>query len=89
MTKQTETDKADQSNQDNSEYIKITVIENAIEAQLLSSILSEHNIPHRVHSFEDNTFNGLFQTNKGWGTCMAPSSFKDQVMEIVQAVRGT
>lgn len=72
---------------DNSKYIKITTIENAIEAQLVSSILNEREIPHQVYSFHDTAFDGLFQTQKGWGKIMAPPSFKNSILEILQEVR--
>ena len=38
---------------DQQEFIKIAVLENTIEAQLVNSILDEHNIPHRLHSYHD------------------------------------
>jgi hypothetical protein len=43
------------------DYIKIMVLENTIEAQLIDSILSEKNIPHRIRSFHDTAYDGLFQ----------------------------
>jgi hypothetical protein len=54
------------------DYIKITVLENTIEAQLIDSILSEKNIPHRIRSFHDTAYDGLFQFQKGWGELFAP-----------------
>ena len=38
------------------DYIKITVLENTLEAQLIDSILSEKNIPHRIRSFHDTAW---------------------------------
>ncbi len=34
-------------------FIKIAVIENVIEAQILESILEEQSIPYRIRSFYD------------------------------------
>lgn len=69
------------------EYIKITAIEDPIEAQLISSVLTERDIPHQVYSFYDTAFNGLFQTQKGWGKLMAPPAFRDPILEIVADIR--
>jgi len=69
------------------EYIKITVLENTIEAQLIDSILSEKNIPHRIRSFHDTAYDGLFQFHKGWGELYAPLNIKDEILEIIEIVR--
>ena len=68
-------------------YIKITVLENTIEAQLIESILSEKNIPHRIRSFHDTAYDGLFQFQKGWGEPFAPLVLKDEILEILEIVR--
>ncbi len=44
-----------------SPFIKIAVLENAIEAQLLSSVLTQYEIPHRLRSYHDTACDGLFQ----------------------------
>jgi len=69
------------------DYIKITVLENTIEAQLIDSILSEKNIPHRIRSFHDTAYDGLFQFQKGWGELFAPLVSKDEILEIIKVVR--
>jgi len=69
------------------EYIRITSVENAIEAQLLGSILTEHNIPHRIHSFHDTAYDGLFQVQKGWGMIMAPEQYRPAIMDILNDIR--
>ncbi len=72
---------------DHLEFIKVAVLENTIEAQLIDSILDEHNIPHLLHSYHDTAYDGLFQVQKGWGELRAPLSFKDDILEILNAVR--
>jgi hypothetical protein len=69
------------------DYIKITVLENTIEAQLIESILSEKNIPHRIRSFHDTAYDGLFQFQKGWGELYAPLKLKDEILEIIEILR--
>ena len=68
-------------------YIKITVLENLIEAQLIDSILNEKNMPHRIRSFHDTAYDGLFQMQRGWGELFAPLSSKKEILEIVDIVR--
>ncbi len=68
-------------------YIKITVLENSIEAQLIESILNEKEMPYRIRSFHDTAYDGLFQMQKGWGELFAPSSFKEEILEIVDIIR--
>ena len=69
------------------DYIKITVLENTIEAQLIDSILSEKNIPYRIRSFHDTAYDGLFQFQKGWGELCAPLKLKGEILEIIEIVR--
>ena len=76
--------------QENSEsqFIKIIILENAIEAQLIGSILDQRNIPHRVRSYHDTPYDGLFQFQKGWGHVEAPDSYEDEIKEIYNDLSG-
>jgi len=69
------------------EFTKIAVLENTIEAQLIGSILNEQNIPHRIRSFYDTAYDGLFQFQKGWGEVFAPLALKEEILEIIEIVR--
>ncbi len=69
------------------DYIKIAVLENEIEALLLDSILTERDIPHLMRSYHDTAYDGLFQTQKGWGYVGAPESFKEEIIEILNDLR--
>ena len=70
-----------------SEFARIALLENMIEAQLMESILTERDIPHRIRSFHDTAYDGLFQIQKGWGELHAPSSFADELKEILDDIR--
>lgn len=69
------------------EYKKIAVLENEIEARLLESILLEREIPHLLRSYHDTAYDGLFQTQKGWGIISAPNEFHGQIEEILADIR--
>ncbi len=69
------------------EFVKISVLENTIEAQLIESVMREQGIPHRIQSFYDTAYDGLFQFQKGWGAVWAPASYKETILEILDNVR--
>ena len=69
------------------QFIKIAVLENAVEAQLISSILGQRDIPHRLRSYYDTAYDGLFQVQKGWGKVYAPQSHKKEILQIIKDVR--
>lgn len=68
-------------------YTKIDILENEFEAQLLESILVERKIPHMLRSYYDTAFDGLFQTQKGWGYISTPKEYVDEVKEILSDLR--
>ena len=75
-----------EANQD-SDFIKIAILENGIEAQLIGSILTQREIPHRVRSYHDTAYDGLFQVQKGWGKLFAPRPFKKEILQLIEEVR--
>ncbi len=70
-----------------SDFVKIAILENGIEAQLIGSILDQREIPHRVRSYHDTAYDGLFQVQKGWGRLFAPLPFKQEILQVIEEVR--
>jgi outer membrane protein assembly factor BamE (lipoprotein component of BamABCDE complex) len=68
-------------------YVKAAVLENEIEAQLLDSVLTERGIPHIMRSYHDTAYDGLFQTQKGWGHVGAPEPFVQEILDILKELR--
>ncbi len=68
-------------------YVKVAVVDNQFEAQLLAEILVERQIPHTLKSYYDAAYDGLFQTQKGWGAVYAPPGHKDEITEIIASLR--
>lgn len=68
-------------------YEKIAVVDNQFEAQLLAEILAERRIPHVLKSYYDAAYDGLFQTQKGWGAVYAPPQYKAEIGEIIASLR--
>jgi hypothetical protein len=68
-------------------FVKIAVVENAIEAELLSSFLTQLEIPHRLRSYHDTAYDGLFQFQKGWGEVLGPPDYRQQIREALSDLR--
>jgi len=69
------------------EYKKVDIVVSQIEAQLLESILNERGVPHRIRSYHDTAYDGLFQTQKGWGEVSAPESWSGEIKAILTEIR--
>jgi hypothetical protein len=69
------------------EYKKVATLENEIEARLLDSILNERNVPHLITSYYDTAYDGLYQTQKGWGYITAPDAYLEEIRDILSIVR--
>jgi len=68
-------------------YSKILVLENEMEAQRLDSILEQENIPHVVRSYHDSVYDGIFQSQRGWGHLEAPEKYSEQIREIFEKMK--
>ena len=68
-------------------YKKAGMLEHEFEAQLLDSVLNERGIPHLIRSYHDTAFDGLYQTQKGWGYVSGPEQYVDEIKEILSSIR--
>jgi hypothetical protein len=62
--------------------VKILMFKNEIEAMLLDEILTEKEIPHLIRSYRDSAYDGLWQTQTGWGHVEAPEEYADEIHRI-------
>jgi hypothetical protein len=69
------------------EFVKIATLESLVEAQVMESILTDQRIPHRIRSFHDTAYDGLFQLQKGWGDLYAPVSYESEIIDILTGIR--
>ena len=69
------------------EYIKVVILENDDEARLIASVLTEREIPHFIRSYFDTAFDGLYQSQKGWGYVSAPEDCTEEILEIITDIR--
>ncbi len=68
------------------EYVKILVLKNEIEAQVLTQALREKEIPHMVQSYHDSAYDGIFQMQKGWGALLGPAERRDEILDIYETL---
>jgi hypothetical protein len=69
------------------QLVKVSPINSLFEAQLVDSILTEREISHRLRSFHDTAYDGLFQVQKGWGEIYAPAEYKKEIKNIIDDIR--
>jgi len=62
--------------------VKILSLDNEFQAMLLDDILKERNIPHIMKSYHDSAYDGLWQTQSGWGQIDAPEEYRDEILDI-------
>jgi hypothetical protein len=65
-----------------SKPVKILLFKNEIEAMLLDEILTEKQIPHVIRSYHDSAYDGLWQTQSGWGHIEAPEEYSDEILNV-------
>lgn len=63
------------------------VLDNETQAGLLDAVLTDRGIPHIMQSYHDSAFDGVFQTQKGWGIVLAPRSFREEVRSALEAIK--
>lgn len=68
-------------------YVKATVLNNEIEARLLSSLLEEEQIPHYLRSYHDSAYDGIFQAQLGWGHVEADPRHHERILELLEDLR--
>ncbi|MCL5270007.1 MAG: hypothetical protein M1457_05530 [bacterium] len=69
------------------DYVKIAILDNEVEAQLLDSLLDEASIPHMMHSYHDAAYDGMFQLQMGWGCVIAPVQRRAEILDLLADLR--
>lgn len=67
--------------------VVIAELENGLEAQLLSALLEEAGIAHRIRVYHDSASAGLFSLARPWGAVEAPAGRRERVLKLLDAVR--
>ena len=72
---------------DESAVVRITEIDNEVEAGLLDELLEERGIPHIIRCFHDAVYDGVFQVQQGWGCVLAPEEHRKDIEAILHDIR--
>ena len=64
------------------QFVKVLTLRNEIEASVMDLALCERDIPHRMRSYHDSAYDGLYQALKGWGHVEAPAEYRDEIRAI-------
>ena len=68
---------------------KILIFNNEFEASLLDEILTEKKIPHLIRSYHDSAYDGLWQSQSGWGHLEAPEEYEEEILRIFNEMSQT
>jgi hypothetical protein len=69
-------------------WIKLITLDNRFQADLLTDALEKSNIPLLVREYKDTAYDGLFVTQKGWGTVMVDAARLEEAKTIVEELFG-
>jgi hypothetical protein len=58
--------------------------ENEAEANVIKSVLEEHGIYSEIKSFHDTAYDGLFQTQYGWGLIRVSEADFPETQRIIR-----
>ena len=62
-------------------------LNNDSEAQVVEGALTEAGIPHFIRSFHDSAYDGLFQTELGWGYVETSPDHEEEVRGLIESLR--
>ena len=68
---------------------RVATLDNEIQARLLSALLDEEGITHLLRSYHDSAYDGLFQTERGWGHVEADEKDADRILELIAGMKET
>ena len=67
-------------------YEKILDLNNEYEANLLSEVLTDKQIPFGIVSAGDSAMGGIWELENGWGYVEAPIKFKEEITLIYSEI---
>jgi hypothetical protein len=64
-------------------FEKIAVLDSEVQAELLDQVLCDQKIPHLMRTYHDSAYDGIFQSQMGWGHVAAPARFRNEILAIL------
>jgi hypothetical protein len=65
---------------------RIINLSSEIEAIRIKEILDINEIPHIIRSFHDSAYDGLFQTQYGWGVLEADEKDEVRILDLLKDI---
>ena len=63
-------------------FKKIIEFDNAIQANMIEAVLNDRQIPFMIKSYHDSAYDGIFQTQLGWGCLEAPEEYEQEIKDL-------
>lgn len=70
-----------------SDYKKIVILDNEIEANIMEDVLKDRNIPFIIQSYHVPGYDGVFQFHMGWGHVESEEEYKEEILEIYNDIK--
>ena len=67
--------------------IRLTILENRFETDLITRALAEDGIAYLIKRYEDSAYDGLFVTQKGYAALYVEETDKEAAEAVVETVR--
>jgi hypothetical protein len=69
-------------------WIKLITLDDRFQADLLTDALEKREVPFLVREYKDTAYDGLFVTQKGWGTVMVEETRLEEARRVLQDLFG-
>jgi hypothetical protein len=69
-------------------WVKLITLDDRFQADLLTDALGKREIPYLVREYKDTAYDGLFVTQKGWGTVMVEETRLEEARNVIQDLFG-
>lgn len=65
----------------------IATLDSEVEAQLVDAVLADRKIPHRMVTYYDSAYGGVFQGSGGWGRIEAPLRYRNEILSLIHEIQ--
>lgn len=65
-------------------WIRLATLDNRFQADWLTDALEKADIPFLIREYKDTAYDGLFVTQKGWGTVMVTEERFQEADQILR-----
>jgi len=70
-----------------SDYKKIVILDNEIEASIMEDVLKDRDIPFVIQSYHVPGYDGVFQFHMGWGHVESEEKYREEILEIYNDIK--